>query len=187
MIKLKGIFHLTWTCYCIWHEFSDITLDRDKWIPKVTDFGNAHPILEMPITLFFIFSGIFVFYFFFKGLGYTFYLGNMSQEGFDESAWGQPKDWSILNPFNWYRILFKESYSSNDSDTSNIDRVKAYRESKLSTMSNEKAASEYKKTAWIDGLDANPGSNVSSAKKYINSKLSTMSNETAYQWLKSRK
>lgn len=89
-------------------------------------------------------------------------------------------------------VPLKEMFSkpcsdSNSTVTSNIEKMKAYRDAKFSTMMNEEMSSDYRKTAWIDGLDSNNTKNAMKAKEYINSKLSVMDNETSYKWLKGEK
>ena len=73
---------------------------------------------------------------------------------------------------------------SSDEEYKSIERLKKYRDGKLSIMDNESAAKEYKKTLWLDGLGTTSGKSTKRAKKYINGKLSIMDNESAYKFLK---
>ena len=67
---------------------------------------------------------------------------------------------------------------------SNIHNICNYRDSVLSTKNQKDGASEYMKTAWIDGVVNQSGANTNSVLRYIDSNLSTMSNENGYEWLK---
>lgn len=67
---------------------------------------------------------------------------------------------------------------------SNIHNICNYRDSVLSTKNQKDGASEYMKTAWVDGMVNQNGANTNSVLRYIDSNLSTMSNEKGYEWLK---
>ena len=71
-----------------------------------------------------------------------------------------------------------------DGEYNNIERIKRYRDDKLSMMDNETASKEYRKTMWIDGVDSSSGKNTTRAKNYIDSKLGVMDNESAYKYIK---
>lgn len=66
----------------------------------------------------------------------------------------------------------------------NISKMQQYRDSVLATQSNSDGASEYMKTAWVDGIANNSGEHTDTVKQYIDSKLSSMSNQEGYNWLK---
>lgn len=75
-------------------------------------------------------------------------------------------------------------YTESNSKYSNIEGILRYRNSVLGNMSNEKAAKEYAKTAWIDTYANNGESNTTKTIGYINSRLGAMSNQTGYEYLK---
>jgi len=77
------------------------------------------------------------------------------------------------------------SGSSNTSfNTSSIDRVKSYRNAKLSTMDVSDASEEYKKTAWVDSFQNSDSPQVTRVMNTINSKLSILSQNDGYDSLK---
>lgn len=77
-----------------------------------------------------------------------------------------------------------ENYKNNHS---NLQRVKEYRDSKMTFITNEAAANEYRQTAWLDGMDSYSGRNVERAKDYLNSKLQFKDNESALNYIKGKK
>lgn len=174
MLRLKGIVYLIISSCLIWHEFSGN--DKGKWIPQIVNWGSTNQYLDILVTVFLIIVNITVLVYWFKGLSLTFLMGNLTEEQYKETAWGNVIWWSKKK---WYEYDYNTS-----SNNSSIDKAKRYRESKFANMSNETKAKEYAKTAWIDGLDSNQGKNVESAKRYIDSKLSAMDNEAGYKWLK---
>lgn len=68
-----------------------------------------------------------------------------------------------------------------------IKRFQEYRNSKLNSMSQEQAASEYMQTAWVEGLGSYRGVGVDRTIDYVNSKLNSMSYDAGYNWVKQNK
>jgi len=178
MLRLRGIIYLAITSFFIWHEFGDKS--GKEWMPQVKEWASQNSTLDAFISVvLFVFWGVMILYWF-KGLNLTFISGRLTKEEYEETPFG-----NVI----WGGESFA-SYNaqlSNSGKGTNIDRLKEYREAKMSTMTKEQRADEYRKTAWIDGLDSNNSKDTNSAKDYINSKLSTMDNETAYKWLKNQK
>ncbi len=83
----------------------------------------------------------------------------------------------------WEGSSSKGVICEKEEEFENIQSVLRYRESLMSTMSNEKASKEYMKTAWVEGFVNNSG-NTKNAVSFLNSKLATMSNEEGYKYLK---
>jgi hypothetical protein len=67
-----------------------------------------------------------------------------------------------------------------------LNRIRAFRSSKLGTMGSENASKEYMKTAWIDALDDGDKS-TARVKDYLNSRLSSMPNQDGYDFVKNKK
>ena len=76
-------------------------------------------------------------------------------------------------------------HSSSAGGNDNIERMRAYRDSKMQNMNNDDAAVFMRDTAWLDGLNGG-GSRTGQVRGYINSKLTNMSNETAMDWIVQR-
>ena len=85
---------------------------------------------------------------------------------------------------NSIREKFRAPCSGFDGDESNLEKMREYRDSKMSAMMNNEKVIEYTKTAWIDGLTSYNGKSTQSVKRYINAQLSCKSNEDGYLWLK---
>jgi hypothetical protein len=73
-----------------------------------------------------------------------------------------------------------------DDEHKHIERVRQYRNSKISLMSNETAAKELKSTMLLDGVESLGGKHSKRAAEYVNSKLSMMDNESALKWIKEK-
>lgn len=84
-------------------------------------------------------------------------------------------------------ILASGSGCGSGGNRANLERVKNYRDSKMTFMTNEAAANEYKQTAWLDGMDSYSGKNAERAKDYLNSKLQFKDNESALNYIKGKK
>jgi hypothetical protein len=178
MLRLRGIIYLVITSFFIWHEFGDKT--GNEWMPKIEDWASQNPTLNAVISVaLFIFWVVIIIYWV-KGLNLTFISGGLTEEQYAETPLGNVV-WGGRSFASYNSEL------SNSGSKSNIDRLKEYRESKMSTMTKEQRADEYRRTALIDGLESNSTKNANGAREYINSKLSAMDNETAYKWLKNQK
>ena len=185
MLRIKGIIYLIVSCWFIWHENSGKRVDT--WQYDMTRWSEMQGSeFEMAFTLFFLAIDIASIVFFFKGLSLTFLMGRFTQEEYERTGWADARiDWkSFLSIQAWNEA--REAGPKN-SQNSNIDNIKNYRDSKFANMNNETMASEYRDTAWLDALESNNTPNAQKARNYINSKLSIMDNETAYEWLKGNK
>ena len=69
-------------------------------------------------------------------------------------------------------------------DGTNIQGMMNYRNSILSTKTRSEGASEYMKSAWLDGVASGKGKHTRGAVNYINSKLASMDNAQGYEWVK---
>ncbi|MFL5766081.1 MAG: hypothetical protein ACJ77K_19205 [Bacteroidia bacterium] len=66
----------------------------------------------------------------------------------------------------------------------NFDKIKNYRSSKLSTMTNNAAAKEYMKTAWVDSLSNSNDPQIKRVMSTISARLSVLSRKDGYESLK---
>lgn len=173
MLRVRGIVYLGLSSLVIWHEFGDKT--GREWIPQLEKYSETLGTIGYCLVQLLIFAiMVIAILYFFKGLNFTFISGDLSVAQYRKTPFG-----NII----WGRGSIS-SYLSGSSGASKIDRLKQYRDSKFETMTMEQKANEYRKTAWIDGLDSNTTPNANRARDYINSKLTCMDNETAYKWLK---
>jgi len=72
---------------------------------------------------------------------------------------------------------------ASDSQTSNIESIIQYRESKLGTVSGDKAVEEYAKTAGLDAI-MNGGRNTQDARNFLDSKLASRPGDKGYEYVK---
>ena len=175
MLRLRGVIYLVLSSYIIWHEFG--ARDGSEWIPMLTKWAEHSEILSTFVSLLTFVVMLAAIVYWAKGINFVFISGNLTREEYKKTPFGAPMTFST----NIYECWAEDSRSRGNS---NIDRVKEYRDSKFSTMSNETRAEEYRKTAWIDGLESNKTKNASRAREYINAKMTNMDNESAYKWLK---
>jgi hypothetical protein len=170
---LKGVLYSGLSLYYMFHEFGTNWLGSNaKWNDLATSWAQSNGDVALAIVpfLFFVLNIASLIYFI-KGL---YFLRTMHVEKL--STFEMPLSELFRTP----------SCDTEDSEYSNIDKIKKYRDSKMTTMTNEQAAEEYKKTAWLDGLTSDSGKNTQSVKRYVNSSLAAKSNEQGYQWLKEK-
>jgi hypothetical protein len=168
---IKGVLYTGISAYYICHEHGTNELgSNNKWEEAVSKWAEGQSAFVSGATSWAMFIlSLFILALFAKGLYYLFTMHVESVPSIDET--------SLIE-----KLTIGGGPSNNDED--NIDRIKKYRDSKLSAMPNSKAAAEYKKTAWIDAIPKHGGSRTQSVRRYINSQLSAKSNEQAYEWLK---
>ena len=161
---LKGVIFAGASLFFMFHEFSPSSLGIEvNWQTAIERWAQNQSEFMSGLTQFLYFVAVVAsLIFLVKGFYFTFSC-HIERHPTFEGAWKQTS-WST-----WH-------------GGSNIDRMKEYRESKLSTMTTSEAANEYKATAWLDGYCE--GKSTQSAIRYIDSKLSAMTNEEGYQWLK---
>jgi len=176
MLRLKGIIYLLLSSYLIWHEFGDKT--GNEWIPQFNQWVSTNSTLSSMVDILLLLAEFVVILYWFKGLNFTFISGGLTMEEYRKTPFG--------NITFKGRFLSHLANSSGSRENNNIEKAKVFRDSKFSTLTKEQMANEYRKTAWLDGLESNHYKNASDARSYINSKLSTMDNETSYRWLKSQ-
>ncbi len=175
MLRLKGIIYLALSLAIMWHEYGT-PLTGNEWTPKIEAWASTDPVLEQVVNVFIGFSYIVVLVYFLKGLNFTFISGHVTKEEYNQTPFG-------LMRWNLGAIFRVGSYGSKSNTSENsVENMKRYRDSKFSNMSNDEMANDFRKTAWLDGLNSG-----SKARDYVNSKLSAMDNESGYKWLKGDK
>jgi len=167
---LKGLIYTGLSLFFIFHEYGTNSLGSNhKWGDSVSVWAETQSgFVQGASSLFMFVLGFAALIYLVKGVYFITSAHTGKNPVFENSL----------------REKFSKSCSGFDGDNKNIERIKAYRESKLSTMMNSEAAEEYKSTAWIDSLAANGGKKAQATIRFIDSQLAARSNEDGYNFLK---
>ena len=165
----KGIIYTGISLFFIFHEFGTGTLGANiRWRESTIEWAEKQSGFMSSLVEFLFFAIIFIsLIYLIKGI---YFLCTIHIE----------RNTVFEIPIS---VMFSKP-STGFEDKDNIDRIKKYRDAKLSTMMNSEASEEYMKTAWIDSLEKNKGTSTQTVIRYINSKLAAKSNEEGYSWLK---
>jgi hypothetical protein len=166
---VKGLAYLGTSTFVIFHEFGTNSLgSENKWMPQIESWAATQTNFVETLTMvLLIIAMIAVLIYALKGV---FYLTTLHIE---------------KHPI--FEVSFKQMMAPvgpSKNSVSNLEKMQAYRDAKMSTMTNEDAAREYMKTAWVDSLISDNGRSTQSTKRYIDSCLSAKTNEDGYNWLK---
>ncbi len=164
MRLLAGIIRIAICIY--WLNIS--TNYESKVFYYFTDLNYSNSDVNFYTGLIFFIPNILTVYFFVQGMYYlfTWNIGSLP-------IWENRKAGSGI-------VINNEIPSS----LNNIQSVLNYRNSKMNAMSNKKAAKEYLKTAWLDGLMNTNTNNTQEAIRFLNSKLGSMGNEQGLKYIK---
>jgi hypothetical protein len=168
---LKGLLYTGLSFFYAFHEYGTNSLgSKVKWNDLATSWAqNQGDVVVAIVPFLFFILNVAAFVYLIKG-GY--FLMTMHVEKI--STFEVPLSVMFSKPVSGYE----------NSEFSNIDKIKKYRDSKMTTLMNSDAVGEYKKTAWLDGLTSDSGKNTQSLKRFVNASLAAKSNEQGYEWLK---
>jgi len=97
--------------------------------------------------------------------------------------------WQTFIKGVWYSEIYEMFINCDagiNNNPSNLQSIKNYRSSKLSTLSNNAAADEYLKTGWVDSLENSNDTQVKRVMETISGKLSVLSQSDGYEMLKKK-
>lgn len=100
-------------------------------------------------------------------------------QGYDDTPF--KTDYSLFGIIRSIFKFFIHDLWQGTRDGRGIEKLKNYRASKTSIMSQENAAREYISTSALDAIDNSENKRV---RDYVNTRVSIMSNEDAINWLK---
>lgn len=167
---VKGIGYTTVSIVYIFHEFGTNELGASvTWRDSLEVWaGNKSEFVQGLLTFLVFVLAVLALIYLIKGVYYLTSLTTEKNPVFETSL----------------REKFNKPYSGYDGDGDNIEKMKVYRDSKLTCMSNKVGAEEMKQSVSIDSLLSCKGKSTQSVRRYVSSELSAKSNEEGYQWLK---
>jgi hypothetical protein len=135
---LKGLIYTGLSLFVIFHEFGTNFLGaKEKWMPMISHWAENQSTFVYGLTKFLMFVAIVAaLVYLVKGI---YFLCTMHIQ----------KNGVFEVPLS---VMFSKPVSGFEGQGNGIDRMKQYRNAKMSTMTNAEGAEEYKKTAWVDGL-----------------------------------
>jgi hypothetical protein len=167
---LKAVAYSGASVFIIFHEFGTNSLGADvRWRDTLSRWGESQSAFIEGLVSFLIFVVmVAALVYLVKGFYYFCSLNVEKNPVFENSL----------------KTKFSKPCSGLDGNSSNIERMKQYRDAKLSIMENSLAAEEYKKTAWVDGLTMDGGKHTQTTKRFIDASLAAKTFEEGYLWLR---